>query len=702
MSSALHPRGSGGGGGGPVGGGGTSATLGHASLSSSLAPTDAAAIIPRHSSASADDASPSSGGDRTGDHKIARSTSDRAERSRLKASLLGTFLNAEPSSGGLGGTGDSNSDLLETRSVYTSMTKARKVKKKDIAKKDDSSLPTVKEELLSFLSTLPKTLDKDAKKEAKAAAAASSSSTVAAVGSEAPSSPDRGRRRKIGNTVEAIAVVEKRHRSRSRRARSKSRVRSSNREDGTRSSKEDTDLRRSRHDSAKDEMKRSRREDKNKDEVKKSRKEDRKEKEELKSSLRKSMRPEPDGKKLSKGESSRKLSKIESSRKLSKHDSTPNLENAPELQSSQGSLPSVDMSPHSALSSPRLIRVSRRRSNETEPHHHHSSKRPTEGPSPRRKSEIPSRRKSEVSTSSSRRTHKSERRKSTTPASVPEEDSPPSTPKKMNRHEELISPTASRAKRSSSRIRSSSRSRSSTTPSEMVIITKPSSSKKTSGRSKSVDPRRAQRERRESQPNGEATAAVRGRSRQAVEPSASAAMSKVPKSPGGGNRARSVSPVAAKDRYSAMLKTEDGNVKTRTHFTEIQASEKLERSPGAHEKAAVVPDPSTTLPAVPIMDGPQKKAGPAKDSTPFTPSRRMSAEDQVKPLGSDKIAATPTTDATDESLDAVTYDEEDIFTFFSWSSSRQDPHKIQKERMLLKQSIRETPLYRAFQHLNAT
>jgi hypothetical protein len=41
--------------------------------------------------------------------------------------------------------------------------------------------------------------------------------------------------------------------------------------------------------------------------------------------------------------------------------------------------------------------------------------------------------------------------------------------------------------------------------------------------------------------------------------------------------------------------------------------------------------------------------------------------------------------------------EEDIFTCYSWSTARQDPEKVQKERKRLRDSIRDTPLYRAYE-----
>ena len=47
------------------------------------------------------------------------------------------------------------------------------------------------------------------------------------------------------------------------------------------------------------------------------------------------------------------------------------------------------------------------------------------------------------------------------------------------------------------------------------------------------------------------------------------------------------------------------------------------------------------------------------------------------------------------------YDQEDIFTWYSWSHSRQDLRKIQKERMILRNSILDTPLYRAYERLRA-
>lgn len=47
------------------------------------------------------------------------------------------------------------------------------------------------------------------------------------------------------------------------------------------------------------------------------------------------------------------------------------------------------------------------------------------------------------------------------------------------------------------------------------------------------------------------------------------------------------------------------------------------------------------------------------------------------------------------------YTEEDIFTSYTWSLTRQDFYKVQKERLLLKDSIRDTALFRAYQKIVA-
>ena len=47
----------------------------------------------------------------------------------------------------------------------------------------------------------------------------------------------------------------------------------------------------------------------------------------------------------------------------------------------------------------------------------------------------------------------------------------------------------------------------------------------------------------------------------------------------------------------------------------------------------------------------------------------------------------------------VEYDEEDIFTHYNWSTTRQDPNNVAKERKRLRDSIRDTPLFRAFSRM---
>lgn len=48
-------------------------------------------------------------------------------------------------------------------------------------------------------------------------------------------------------------------------------------------------------------------------------------------------------------------------------------------------------------------------------------------------------------------------------------------------------------------------------------------------------------------------------------------------------------------------------------------------------------------------------------------------------------------------LDLDVDGEEDIFTSYSWSTDRQDPERIQKERKRLRDTIRDSPLYRAYE-----
>jgi hypothetical protein len=156
--------------------------------------------------------------------------------------------------------------------------------------------------------------------------------------------------------------------------------------------------------------------------------------------------------------------------------------------------------------------------------------------------------------------------------------------------------------------------------------------------------------------------------------------------------------VGAKDRYSALLKSEDGtaNRPKPQRFSELEASEKLESSPGAGTgRTTVMPEVMTELPSIPMMEShhEQGRSAPTKDSVPKAPSRSSPSQ---------SVDSEPATALRDDAdLPATEYNEEDVFSFFSWSVKRQDPHKIQKERKLLKDAIRESPLYRVYQHAHA-
>ena len=88
----------------------------------------------------------------------------------------------------------------------------------------------------------------------------------------------------------------------------------------------------------------------------------------------------------------------------------------------------------------------------------------------------------------------------------------------------------------------------------------------------------------------------------------------------------------------------------------------------------------------------QDKSALPKDSAPQNPSR-------ASPTQHGDSALTALRDDADTS--ATEYNEEDVFSFFSWSVKRQDQHKVQKERKLLKEAIRESPLYRVYHHAHA-
>jgi hypothetical protein len=50
----------------------------------------------------------------------------------------------------------------------------------------------------------------------------------------------------------------------------------------------------------------------------------------------------------------------------------------------------------------------------------------------------------------------------------------------------------------------------------------------------------------------------------------------------------------------------------------------------------------------------------------------------------------------DEGEQPVNYFEQDIFSVYTWSSTRSDTQRIQKERKILKDSLRDSPLFRVF------
>jgi hypothetical protein len=144
--------------------------------------------------------------------------------------------------------------------------------------------------------------------------------------------------------------------------------------------------------------------------------------------------------------------------------------------------------------------------------------------------------------------------------------------------------------------------------------------------------------------------------------------------------------VGAKDRYSALLKNEEGSpsrVPKQHHFTELGAAEKLESSPGTIKAVASAPS-EAELPSMPSMEDKVKR-----DSAPTPPSR-----------ASPTLHSASLSNQGDD--DVVDYNEEDVFSFYSWSTHRQDTQKIQRERLLLRQSIRDTPLYRVFHHIHST
>ena len=109
-----------------------------------------------------------------------------------------------------------------------------------------------------------------------------------------------------------------------------------------------------------------------------------------------------------------------------------------------------------------------------------------------------------------------------------------------------------------------------------------------------------------------------------------------------------------------------------------------------------MPAAMTELPSIPMMESHHKqdRSAPTKDSVPKAPSRSS-------PLQPADSAPTTAALRDEADLSAAEYNEEDVFSFFSWSVKRQDQHKIQTERKLLKDAIRESPLYRVYQHAHA-
>ena len=94
---------------------------------------------------------------------------------------------------------------------------------------------------------------------------------------------------------------------------------------------------------------------------------------------------------------------------------------------------------------------------------------------------------------------------------------------------------------------------------------------------------------------------------------------------------------------------------------------------------------------------------PKKASTLLGSTGECDDEDEVSlSLGPSRRSTRGATRRKPEMEEKATaYTEHDIFSSYTWSLSTQDLHKIQRERLILKERIRDTPLFRAYRRIEA-
>lgn len=85
---------------------------------------------------------------------------------------------------------------------------------------------------------------------------------------------------------------------------------------------------------------------------------------------------------------------------------------------------------------------------------------------------------------------------------------------------------------------------------------------------------------------------------------------------------------------------------------------------------------------------PRIKERAADTSDRPSPMRRRRPSHQIEVRESNKIDEAP-----------VEYEEEDVFTLYTWSRNRQDEDRVQRERLALKDSIRALSLFRAYESM---
>jgi len=129
---------------------------------------------------------------------------------------------------------------------------------------------------------------------------------------------------------------------------------------------------------------------------------------------------------------------------------------------------------------------------------------------------------------------------------------------------------------------------------------------------------------------------------------------------------------------------------------ETLAAENVGRS-GAETKEAEIISHKDAIPKTPMR---RPTVDVAAVSTDYRTAEQHSMNDVGRTGDADtKLQISEEKDEAEEP--PVDYSEEDIFSFYSWSVAKQSARKIQAERLQLKESLRDTALYRAYQRMNA-